>query len=169
MLQCKTLSFFTTRLNLQPPLQYPLLIPFLIQLFSTSLFHLPTFYLNHLYSPYQHFLPLYLSYFSTLYLLKRAVLQLPPKILSSTAIFQPIQSETRSQWAIEYCENLSLLPWSMGRDNSTHNYWSHIVQAKKIVVLQVLTSNEDVCYQNRKQITAPSPISSNYCHHFLPY
>ena len=118
--------------------------------------------LNYHFNPYQHSLPLYLSSFWNLCLFMQLSLQSPPKIFSPTSTIQPIQVLTRVQWPRGCCEewhcfNLYLLPWKMDKDNSAQNYWSCVTQARKIGVLQVITSNKDGCYQNRKPITPPSP------------
>ena len=153
-------------------------------IFNKGIFHFPAPWLsyNHLYNTHQ--IPFFtvtishLQFHLTICLTIPSILpMLPsshlstclcsystvlPKIVFPTAVFQPIQAATKNQWVRNYCEewhcfNLFLLPWSINRNKSTHNYWSHIAQA-----------NEDMWYQNRKPITRTSPISSTSCHYFLP-
>ena len=119
-------------------------------------------------------LPTLSSSIWTFYLFIQLLLQFPPNIISPTAVFQPIQAARKTLWVREYCEklhcfNLSLLPWSIDRNNSAHYYSSRIAQDKKIGVFQNVASKEDSCYQNRKTITPPSLISSDHCYYLLPY
>ena len=60
--------------------------------------------------------------------------------------------------------NLSLLPQNIDSDDSAH--WFLIAQAHKMVALQVVVSDKDVCNWNGKPASLPSPTPSTYCHYF---
>ena len=91
--QLRTLSFSTTLLNLQPPLKYPPLIPF----FYAAVSHLTISPAHLLPKPSLQSLPTLPSSISTLYLFIQLLLLFLPKIISPTAIFQPIQAATKTQ------------------------------------------------------------------------
>ena len=64
---------------------------------------------------------------------------------------------------------LSLLPGSIDRDNSTHNNRILITQTMEIAILQVVTSDEDACNQNGKTSTPPSPLPQTIIITSIPY
>ena len=101
-----------------------------MQLFLTSLFHLPICLT----------IPSILTNVPFLYLNSLIVytvtLTVPTKSFSHTVVFQLIQAATKAQWVREYCEewhefNLSLLSESKDRNKSAHNYWSPIAEASQ--------------------------------------
>ena len=76
---------------------------------------------------------------------------------------------SRALWARDSCVvchhfDLSLLPRSMDRDNSIHNHWFLIAENQKIVILEAVSSEEDIRDQNGKPFQPP-PIQSDYCHY----
>ena len=116
MLQYRTLSFSTTRLNLQPPLQYPPLIPFL----TSAIFHLNISLPHVLPKPSLKSLPtlpLYLRFFSTLYLFIQTLLQ-SFSIPHSFSQFNQWQGPSE-QWSIVRNDTVWIFP-------CFHETWAEI-------------------------------------------
>ena len=60
------------------------------------------------------------------------------------------------------CFDSSLLPQNMNKDNSTRNHWFLNNKAKKIGILQVVASDEDICDQNENYPLQPFPCPTCY-------
>ena len=128
------------------------------QPFVTSLIHAlpPPHLFNHPLNPYQCSLPL--SQLSTcLYSYSYSSHQ------KSFLLLQPLSQfklwQRPSEWESIVRNDTVIRNKNMDKRNkSTHDYWSPIAQVF-----------EDACYKNIKPITPTSPISSTFCHYFVPY
>ena len=141
-------------------------------IFNIELFHFPppNLLYNRSYNTHQESLFL-LQLFFTPYFIS-CVHKIIPTIPTNTpflyisAIFQlstcswlSLQCQPIILSDTGHCFNLSLLSWSMDRNNRAYNHWSFILQTKKTGVLQVVSK-----LVVSKQVSPPSPIPSTYCH-----
>ena len=77
-----------------------------------------------------------------------------------------LRQRTKELWSLVRIFNLSLFPQGMDSDNNAHNYWFLIAQAHKMIVLDVVVSDEDVCNWNGKPSRPPALTPSTFCHYF---